>query len=111
LLEIAALLTFGFWGWGLAEGTFKFIFTLVTPLLAAVFWGIFNVPGDPNRSGKAPIPVPGLIRLGLEFIFFGLAAWMLFIMGAETLTWVYSTIVIIHYGVSYDRIRWLLGKH
>ena len=77
LLEIAALLIFGLWGWGQSEGVLRFIFALGVPLLAAVLWGTFAVPDDPSRSGKAPIPIPGAIRLVLELAFFWLAVRVL----------------------------------
>jgi hypothetical protein len=51
---------------------------ILIPLLAATAWGVFNVKGDPSRSGKAPVPVPGIVRLLLELAFFGSATLALF---------------------------------
>ncbi|MBN2245139.1 MAG: DUF2568 domain-containing protein, partial [Candidatus Aminicenantes bacterium] len=36
-------------------------------------WGTFRVPGDSSSSGKAPIPIPGFLRLFLELVIFSLA--------------------------------------
>jgi hypothetical protein len=109
LLEIAALVSMAYWGWGQGEGALRFVYAFGIPLLAAMVWGIFAVPDDPSRSGNAPVPVPGLIRLILELLFFALAAWMLFNRGASTSGALFSMIVILHYLASYDRILWLLG--
>ena len=71
-LELACLTGIGIAGW------------LVSPLVAvagvvvaAAAWGIFAVPGDPSRSGHAPVVVPGWLRLFLELTVFlgGASAW------------------------------------
>ena len=40
------------------------------PAIAAAAWVTFAVPGDPSRSGRAPVPVPGWVRLLLELAVF-----------------------------------------
>lgn len=67
------------------------------------------MPEDPSRSGAAPIPVPGVIRLPLELAFFGFAGWSLYASGAQTLGLILGAAVLVHYALSYDRIKWLLG--
>jgi hypothetical protein len=108
LLEIIALLALGWWGWNQSEGVLRFVLALGVPLLAAALWGTFAVPGDPSRSGKAPVPVPGIVRLVLEFVILAAATWSLFATGLTALAWIYGIIVLIHYAVSYDRILWLI---
>ena len=71
-------------------------------------WGIFAVRDDPSRSGSAPVPVPGLIRLLLELAFFGLAAWMLHDMEYIRVSWIFGAAVTVHYLISYDRVGWLI---
>ena len=78
LLELIALVSVGLWGWKSYEGILQYVLGLGLPILMTIVWGTFAVPDDPSRSGKAPIPVPGLIRLIIEFIFFALAVWALF---------------------------------
>ena len=63
LLEILALVTFGAWAKAQFPGTLGFILMILIPLIATVIWGTFNVKGDPSRSGKAPVPVTGMVRL------------------------------------------------
>jgi hypothetical protein len=110
ILEITALFVMGYWGWGTGTGIFRILLTVGVPVLAAALWGTFAVPDDPSRSGRAPVPVPGIIRLVLEWFFFGIASWMLLDLGERTLGLTLATIVFIHYAVSYERIRWLLSR-
>jgi hypothetical protein len=110
LLELIALLSVGLWGWKSFEGVFQYILGLGLPILMTIVWGTFAVPNDPSRSGKAPIPVSGLIRLIIEFIFFALAVWTLYQLDYTRLSYALCAIVLLHYLVSYDRIKWLLSQ-
>jgi hypothetical protein len=64
-------------------------------------WGAFRVPNDP---GRAPVAVPGVVRVPLEALFFGGATWALYTAGRETWGWILGVIVLLHYAVSYDRV-------
>lgn len=110
LLEIAALVAIGYWGWSQDDGLLRFVLAIGLPVLAAVLWVTFAVPDDPSRSGKAPVPVPGIIRLALELAFFGFAVWALYDVGLTTLSLILAIAVVVHYAVSYDRIVWLLRQ-
>lgn len=108
LLEIAALIALGYWGWTWGQGALRYLLAIGAPLLAAVLWGVFAVPGDRSRSGSAPVPVAGWMRLLLELAFFGFAIWGLYVAGATTAAWLLGGVVLVHYGLSYDRILRLL---
>ena len=82
----------------------------LVPIVAAVLWGTFAVPGDPSRSGSAPVPVPGLLRLVLELGIFAFAAWALYQSGFTRASWALGIIVVLHYLISYDRILWLVSR-
>ncbi len=110
LLEISALLSVGLWGWKQSEGWHRFLLAIGTPIMLAVVWGVFAVPNDPSRSGTAPIPTPGIIRLAIELAFFAFATWSLNDMGFHKASLALGIIVVLHYMVSYDRIIWLLSK-
>ena len=75
LLEFAALAAMAYWGWRQADGVLRFVLAIGIPLVAAALWGTFAVPDDPSRSGKAPVPVSGIVRLALELAFFAFAVW------------------------------------
>jgi hypothetical protein len=66
ILEIAALFALGYWGWTQHDGVWRFVWGIGLVILAAVIWGTFAVPDDPSRSGNAPVPVPGALRLVIE---------------------------------------------
>jgi len=110
ILEICALAAMAYWGWTQHAGWLRFGLAIGLPVLAAIVWGAFAVPNDPSRSGRAPVPVPGVVRLFLELVFFGLTVWMLYDTGAILLSIVMGVVVIIHYALSYDRIAWLLKQ-
>ena len=110
ILEIAALASLAYWGWTQHTGFLRYLLAIGLPLLASVLWGTLAVPGDPSRSGKAPVPVPGIIRLVLELVLFGSAAWCLAESGQAFWANIFSLVVLVHYAVSYDRVLWLLKK-
>ena len=109
LLELMALLIMGLWGWKQSQGITAFLLALTLPILLALIWGVFAVPDDPSRSGKAPIVTPGIIRLVIELVIFITAAWALYDMGYTTIGIVFGILVGLHYIISYDRVIWLLS--
>ena len=109
-LEVAALAAMGFWGWKQGAGVLRFVLALAIPLIAAVVWGTFAVPHDPSRSGQALIPVPGMLRLALEVLFFTCALWALSNSGATTPSWILGSVILVHYALSYDRVFWLFNQ-
>ena len=110
LLELGALIACGMWGWRMSDGWFRYVLAVAIPVILAIIWGMFAVPNDPSRSGAAPVPTPGIIRLLLELAFFGFATWCMREMGYMKAATIYGVIVIIHYALSYDKISWLLTK-
>lgn len=110
VLELAALFVLGYWGSQQGTGVLSVVLAIGLPLIAAVLWGTFAVPDDPSRSGNAPVPVKGWIRLILELAFFVTAALALIDLGQETWGIALIGIVAVHYLVSYDRIAWLLRQ-
>jgi hypothetical protein len=110
ILELAALAALAYWGWTQHTGVLRYLLTVGLPVLGAVLWGVFAVPGDRSRSGDAPVPVPGILRLLLELLLFGFAAWCLYDAGLVLLANIFGIIVLVHYIISYDRIIWLLRK-
>jgi len=110
LIEIFSLAVIGIWGWKQSDSWERYILAIGLPVAAAAIWGIFAVANDPSRSGNAPVPVSGKVRLGIEFLFFGFATWALYNMGSYPLSLLLGTVVLAHYAISYDRIYWLLTK-
>jgi hypothetical protein len=101
LLELAALLGLGIAGWSLSGGWSRWVLALALPVIAAALWG---------TSGRAPVPVPGTVRLALELIIlFGGAAG--FYLTSHTTTGIImALLILISYVFSLDRIGWLLKQ-
>ncbi len=111
LLEIAAIVAVAIWGWKQGTDWSRFLWAFLLPILLMTIWGVFAVPKDPSRSGNAPIPVAGWLRLLIELGIFCCAAWALYNMGFLYSALVFSIICLLHYIVSYDRILWLMKQN
>ncbi len=108
ILELTALYVTGLWGWKLCDSWLHFVSGFGIPLLISVLWGVFAVPNDPSRSGSAPVPIRGYLRLLMELAIFAFATWTLFNMGNAILGWIFGLIVLFHYIISYNRVIWLI---
>jgi len=109
LLEMSALVSVGIWGWKYSDGWLQYILSFGTPIILAAIWGIFAVPGDPSRSGKTLIETPGILRIAIEIGVFYFATWSLYEIGLNKISIAFGAIVLIHYIISYDRIKWLMS--
>ena len=108
LLELAALFAVAYWGWNQTDNWIRYVLALGIPIIVGVIWGIFAVPDDPSRSGSAPVAIPGILRLLLELAVFAFAALALGDSGLTRVSWIFGLVVIFHYVLSYDRIKWLM---
>src|SRR5262245_27187984 len=67
LLELAALVALGAWPkHAVGHGILRWLAMVGLPFVGATLWGVFAVPGDPSRSGRAVVAVPGWLRVLLE---------------------------------------------
>lgn len=110
LLEVAALGALGWWAWAQTESWWRAPLALAVALLTAVLWGTFAVPNDPSRGGTGLVQVPGLMRLALELVVFGAAAFALRGLGRPTLATAFTILVLLHYAWSYERVAWLVKQ-
>lgn len=110
LLEMAALVGLGALAWDKANGVMRWIGVIAIPLLVAAAWGTFNVADDPSRSGGAPVPVSGWLRLVLELVVLvGGAVAIGMVWGRW---WGIATIslIVVHYLGSTSRVGWLIQQ-
>lgn len=107
ILEIVALIAIGSWGWAQHQGILRYTLALSLPVIAAAVWATFRVAGEAN-SGPPIIAVPGLVRLLLELAVFGFAVWSLISGQLTHGAWLFGGVLLFHYLISYDRVRWLL---
>lgn len=109
-LEIAALGGFGTLIWKSAEGVWRYLAVIIVLGVLMALWGVFSVPHDPSRSGGAPFPVSGLVRLLLEFsILFG-GAFAYHQSGYSMTAIGLAVLIVVHYVLSGQRIAWLLQQ-
>ncbi|BAM01311.1 MULTISPECIES: YrdB family protein [Caldilinea] len=107
LLEIAALISLGIWGWQRGEGWVRFILAVGIPIIAATLWATFRVPNDP---GTAPVAIPGILRLMFELALFAFATWALYDLKFTALAWIFGVATLLHYVASYDRVLWIIKQ-
>lgn len=110
LLEVTALVTFGFRGYRLTDNWTRIIWAIALPLIFATIWGIFAVHNDPSRSGKTVVSTPGIVRLLIELVLFSIATWVIIDMGYTLAGWIFGAIIFLHYLISYKRVIWLLKQ-
>jgi hypothetical protein len=110
ILEMTTLFMAGWWGWMMHFGWNRYVLVIGLPVLMAVIWGVFAVPGDPSRSGKTVVVTPGWIRLVIEFVFFTFGVWIFSDFGYRTISIVFAVVVFLHYAFSYDRLKWMLKQ-
>lgn len=110
LLEVVGIITFAAWGSRQSETGWSILLGILLALAFATLWGVFAVRNDPSRSGKTVVSTPGWIRLILELVLFGTAAWMQINLGYPLIGWIFGGVVLVHYILSWDRIAWLLKQ-
>lgn len=109
LLELGILAALAYWGWQLGGRDLAGVgLAALFVAAAATAWGIFAVPDDPSRSRRAPVPVPGALRLVLELGLIGLAAYGVWAAGSRAAGETLLTAAGLHYALTWDRIAWLL---
>ena len=105
VLEVACLVGIAVAGWTVAPAV-----GVAAAVTAAAVWGVFAVPGDPSRSGDAPVRVPGWVRLLIELavLLGGAAAWL--VAGRPVVAVTITALLVLHHVVSLPRVRWLLRQ-
>lgn len=109
VLELAALGAVGYWGFtSLDTWPMRLLGGLGLPVLMAAVWAVFRVPGD---GGDPVVAIPTQVRLALEFVFFAVAVFLLYRSGQRMPALVFLALVVVNYGIDYDRtIRFLTGR-
>jgi hypothetical protein len=106
VLELLALVAVGFWGFTLSAPLgLRMLGGLGLPLLLATAWAVFRVPGD---GGEPIVVVSGSVRLLLEAAVFGAAVALLAATGAPRLAGAFALVLLLHYGLDYQRVATLL---
>ena len=108
LLEITGLVGLFRLGLDTGTGAWRWVLAGALTFVAMALWATFRVPGDASAKGDAPYSVSGSVRLLIELVVFGGGALGWFVAGPLWMAWVYLAALVLHHGLSYDRIGWLL---
>ena len=110
-LEVGALVAVGKWvGRMTGGGIAGWAGALGVPAILALVWVTFAVRGDPSRSGRAPVPVPGWLRLAIELAVFGAGALALARLGHWRTFALFVAALVVHHAGSGPRLGWLLRQ-
>ena len=108
VLELLALVAVGYWGFTLSASLgVRLLGGLGLPLLLATAWAVFRVPGD---GGEPIVVVSGAARLLLEAAVCSIAIALLLAAGAPRLAGAFTLVLLLHYGIDYQRVAILLRK-
>jgi hypothetical protein len=107
ILEIAGVLGLLLGGVASVGGIVGVLLGVGGAIAAAAAWATFRVPGDP---GPSPWPVPGSARLALELVLLGLGAVGWVMAGWLLIGVCLGALIVGHYLMTADRIRWLLDQ-
>lgn len=108
LLEIVGLVGLFRLGLDTGTGAWRWVLAFAFTFAAMALWATFRVPGDASAKGEAPYSVSGPVRLVIELVVFGGGALGWFVAGPSWMSWTYLAALVLHHGLSYDRIGWLL---
>jgi hypothetical protein len=107
LLEVTALVALGYWGYQRFDSPLRFGVMLAVPAVYATLWAVFRVSGDP---GDAPVAIPGIARLALEFVVFASAVLALSASGQRGFALMLAVVVAGHYAIDYERVLRLMRQ-
>ena len=86
------------------------LLAFAVPLVAAAAWGTFAVKDDPSRSGKAPVAVPGWLRLAIELVVFAGGGVALGLVHAWPWLLIFAVALVVHHAGTTARLAWLLRQ-
>jgi hypothetical protein len=108
VLELICLLGAGLWGYNWSGSSY--LVGIAIPVVLMVVWAVCAVPGDRSRSGNAPVPIPGALRLLLELSFFGFGTWAFYDLDMIYICLIFGVAVLAHYLISHERVFWLMKQ-
>lgn len=110
LQELAALAGLAILAWQSASGWWRLVIAVLVVFIAMALWGVFAVPNDPSRSGNAPVPIPGVVRLVLELALLLGSPYAWHLGGFTLFAATFTALVVFHYLLSIERVMWLLQQ-
>jgi hypothetical protein len=109
-LEIASLTALGVGARHIAGyGAIGWAAAIAAPLVAAVVWGVFAVPGD-TRGPSIPVRVAGWVRVVIEAGVLGAGAAALAVTDHGPWFAAFVAALVVDHWAMRGRIRWLLRQ-
>ena len=106
VLELAALLAVGWWGFTTTSNwLLRIALGLLLPVAMAAAWGVFRMAND---GGAPVVEIGGQLRLLLEAIYFAIAVAALLGLGRQDLAVGFVLVLLVHYGLDYPRTMAML---
>jgi hypothetical protein len=98
----------GYWGYHLASGPVRLALAVFMPAMCGVLWLTCGVPQDPLSDSRPIVPVSGTVRLLLEVVILGVAAFGIWTAGSRAGSETLLTAAGLCYGVTWERLVWLV---
>jgi len=99
-------------GYNLSDTTLiRLALAVLLPVAAMALWVVFRTPGDESAGKEGFVAIPGWLRLIMELSLFLIAAFGAWWAGSRIAAETLLTFTVLHYVVTWQRVRWLLtGK-
>lgn len=111
LLEVVGLIGIGRWGWQLGTSTpWSLSLSALLVAITSAIWALCRTPGFVPAGGDPAVPVPGPVRVAIEFGFYALGAWGLWVSGWQVASFVLMIGVVIVSFALRDRLIALLAN-
>lgn len=108
VLELAMFAALTIWGWHLGGGGFGGgLLAAAFVVIAGAVWGLCRAPGD-LPHGRSRVPVPGMVRILIEFAVLGLAVYGIWTAWSRAAGETLLTAGVVHYALVWERLRWLI---
>jgi hypothetical protein len=115
VILVVGLISIGQWAWVQIDSPpqpkiLPYVYGFGLPLLLLLAWFVFTSPDEPVPSRKPIVPVPGGVRLTLEFMTFSFSVWSLLAVGRLALALALAIAIFLHYHWSPERVLKLLKR-
>jgi Protein of unknown function (DUF2568) len=107
LVDLYMLVALAYWGFHLATGILGLILSIFLVALCGLVWTTLGVSSDPLGDSRPIVSIRGPIRLLLEFMVLGIAAFGIWTAGSRAAAETLLTAASLCYGVTWERLAWL----
>jgi Protein of unknown function (DUF2568) len=106
-VDLFMLVALAYWGFHLADGLLCLILAFLLVTACGLVWTAFGVSSDPLRDSRTIVRIRGPVRLLLEFMVLGIAAFGIWTAGSRAASETLLTAAGLCYGITWERLVWL----